>query len=264
MAYQVRDLTVEQTASFLGVSPATVGRRAKAGELRLVRSSSGGRLIRFAPYDDWLRADDAAGLLGVSSATVRLRVQRGQLAGQRVEGRWRVLLASVLDQPRVNPETLALFTGEQPPEAVPEPDRRPPGRFTKGMHVRLDEDTITLLEAARARHGTYAAAVDAALRREADEPVDVDEIAGIRVDLETTRGALERSRAQERDLRDRYRARPVDELYCPACERLVPIEEVTVVEVGDGLQELHHGAHEPRQASKLRRGTVAARRRAET
>lgn len=258
--YEERLLSIEQTASFLGVSPATVRRRLVAGELTMVRSHAGERMVRLRPYDDWLRVEDAAGLLELSTAAVRARIQRGELAGKRVGGRWRVLLAAVLDDGRVNRQALALFGGQQTPQEEPaEPVRRPAARMRKDVFVRLDEEECALLEQARARHGSNTAAIAAGLRADAEQPVDVDQAAELRVELETTRGALHRTRAEHDDLRARARAGLVDELYCPACERLIPVEEFRVIEIED-REELHHGAHRPRQDSKLRRGTAAGRR----
>lgn len=264
--FQTVDLTVEQAADLLGVSVGTVRRRLAARELRSVRTHDDGRtLVRVAPYEDWVPVDAAAGLLGQATSTVRAAAQRGELAGRRDEdGRWRVKLLSVLEDPRCDPRALALFTGGEPGPPAERPERiRPAARVTKDVFFRIDVDELELLERAKQRHGTYAAAIVHALRAAGqDDTLTGDELAELRLAVETNRSALERARAAHRNLSERAKGRLVDELYCPACERVVAIEEFDVLEI-DGTGELFHRPHGHRHGSKLRGSTVAARRKSE-
>lgn len=252
--YKTRDLTIEQAAAFLGVTPATVRRRMRARELRSVKTVGGAaELVRMAPYDDWLRVEDASQLLHLSTAAIRSRVQRAVLSGRREDKRWRVLLASILDQPEVDLAALELFGGNASDRPEPEqPPPRPPARLRRDMHFLFDEEEIAILEEARQRHGTYLAAIVAGLRADSANPIDLDDVAELRVNLDATRQSLERERRERQALKERAVILQGDVVACHDCDRFVPVEELRWVQVEDGSSVLHHGEHKLRQPNRLR------------
>lgn len=267
MAWQIRDLTVDETAAFLGVSGSTVRSRLRTKELRSVKDERGGRLVRFAPLEDTLRLPDAAGILGVATSTARAACARGELAGRRVDGRWRVRLVSVLEDPRADPAVVELFGGSPTPRPPVEPPRRPASSVYRSVQVRLPVEEAERLERLQARHGGGHGSLTLvvceglrALDEAADAPSEGD-LAELRSELEVRGEQLERARTAHRGLHERTQGRLVDEVYCPVCEELVAIEEFRVVEVEDGSTELVHAGHPHRRRSRLRPGSVAARRK---
>lgn len=257
-------LTDQETAQLLRLTPATIRRRRAAGELVTVHRVGGaGELVQLSPLDDWIRVEDAGALLGVSPTTVRGSIRTGRLVGRRGDhGRWRVQLASVLMDPRCDPDAYGLFTGEAPPEP-PAPAPRRPQRLRRALYVHLDEEEAELLERGRDRHGNYREAVVAGLRAiDVDDAPRPDELAELRAETEVRGQEVERVRALNEALRDRAATHHVDELYCPVCNRLVPIGEVDRLTLEDGTVELFHQEHGHRQGNRLRSSTVLARRAA--
>jgi excisionase family DNA binding protein len=266
--WQQRDLTVEEAARFLGVSGSTVRARLRSGELRSVKTQEGRVTVRFSPLEDWLRLPDAAGLLGVATSTARAACARGELVGRRKGGRWQVKLVSVLEDPRVDRGAVELFGGSPTPMPPPEPERPRPARLSRTVYVRLSPEDAETLERLQLRvgggYGSLSAVVAAALKvldeHDAGDVATGDELAELRAELLARSEALERARLAHRNLSERARARLVDELYCPVCERLVGIEQLEVIVLDDGSAELVHRGHPHRHGSRLRPGTVAGRR----
>jgi excisionase family DNA binding protein len=267
--WQQRDLTIDETARFLGVAVSTVRGRLRSGELRSVKTADRRVHVRLSPLEDWLRLPDAASLLGVATSTARAACVRGDLVGRRRGKRWEVKLVSVLEDPRVDPGAAELFGGSPTPLPPPEPARPRPSKLTRAVYVRLSPEEAETLDrlqlAAGGGYGSMGAVVAAALRvlddQDAGDVATGDELAGLRAELHARGEALERVRAAHRNVSERARERLVDEIYCPVCEHLVAIEEVDVVAGTDGGAELVHKGHPHRQGSRLRRSTVAARRR---
>lgn len=262
---QVRDMSIDETAAFLGVTPATVRSRLRSKELRSVQSAQGPQLVRFAPLEDTIRLPDAAGILGIATSTVRAACARGELAGQRVNGRWRVRLVSVLEDPRADPAVVELFGGSPTPRPPVEPPRRPPATAYRQVQLRLpleDAERLERLQAARGGgHGSLTLVILDALRAldESPDAPSSGELAELRSELAARGEQLERARAAHRGLHERAQGRLVDELYCPVCERLVAVEEFEPVGVAGDVELVHQG-HPHRHRSRLRPGTVAARR----
>lgn len=261
-AYLTLEIPIDEAARLLGVQAQTIRRRLRSGELRRADTiGAGDALVRLGP-GDVIRAEDAAALLGVATPTVRAAIERGRLAGRRDDaGRWRVELRSVLDDRRCDPAALALFTTGEPLLEREEtgPPERAPQRLRRDVFARLDEDEAALLERARDRHGTIRAALVAGLLAIDDDDF---ELAGaeLRAELELALEQLARARAAHRNLSERARLALVDEVYCPQCEALVPLAELGYHRLADGTVELYHRPHGHREASRLRPGTVLARR----
>jgi hypothetical protein len=262
------ELSIEDAAHLLHVQPQTVRRRVRAKELRSAETiGPGPAAVRLSPAEDWIRVEDASALLGVSPATVRSNISRGRLAGRREKnGRWRVLLRSVLEDRRCDPAALEAFGGERP---MGEPwdtlrqvqihDRGRPRPLHRQLNIRLNEEQAELLERCRDRHGTITAAIVVGLQAIDRDDVDVDR-AEVLVERDLYRGQLERVRSAHRGLQARAEGRMVDELYCHRCEAMVPIEETDRIELEDGSQEIFHRKHGHRSGSRIRSNTVIARR----
>lgn len=241
----------------LRVQPQTVARRRRRGEL-----PKGDRAdtVVLSPAT-WLRSEDAAAMLGLTTASVRGAAGRGELAGRRDrEGRWWIRLESVLADGRCDPETVAVFTGErvaQLEEVRPDPL---PDRMQRVLYVRLDSGESELLDELAAVHGSQRAAVGAGLRALHAEGASPAEVAELRVERDLFRDEAESSRETARLLAELSRERLVDELYCPACEALVPIEEADRAEDEQGYVVLYHRRHGLREGGKFRTSSVMARR----
>jgi excisionase family DNA binding protein len=257
--YRRVDLSVDEAAQLLRVQPETVRRRLRSKELRA--GPDGG--VRLAPGDDWLRVEDAAALLGVAPATVRSNVKRGRLTGKRVEGgRWRVRLASVLEDPRCDVDARQLFGGDverDGSEEVAPSSRSRRARPSRDVFLRLYDDESELLERAVDRHGSLRVAVVEGLRAIDDDTASID-VAELRASHDLAHEQLERVRTAHRNLSAHAQRRLVDEVYCHHCERLVPVEELGQHQLEDGRVELYHRKHGHRAGSKLRPSTVIARR----
>lgn len=251
------ELSLVDTARLLRVQPQTVTRRLRAGELE--RGPDGAVVL--SPATTWLRTEDAGAMLGVSSATVRGAAGRGELAGRRDrEGRWLIRLESVLADPRCDPETVAVFTGQRPP-AVEEPPPAPAiDRLTRPVYVRLDRDECELLDELAGEHGSQRAAVAAGLRALAAREATPADVAELRVERDLYRDQAEAAQETARALAELARERLVDELYCPACEALVPIEETDRQADEHGAVILYHRPHGLRSGGVLRGSSVVARR----
>lgn len=225
-----------------------------------------GRYVRFAPLEDTLRLPDAASVLGVATSTVRAACARGELAGRKVAGRWRVRLVSVLEDPRAAPEVVAAFGGSPTPRPPVEPERRPAPSVHRVVYLRLPLEDAERLERLRDRLGagkgslTFVVCEGLRMLDDAPDAPSSDELAELRAELLSRAEQLDRSRAAHRSLHERTEGRTVDELYCPVCERLAAVEEFEVVPAEDGSGELVHAGHRHRRASRVRAGTVAARR----
>lgn len=263
--FAARDVSIEEAAGFLGVSGSTIRDRLRSGELRRARDVAGGVHVRFVPLEDWLRLPDAAWLLGVSTSTLRAACTRGEIICRRVEGRWQVKLISVLEDRRCDPRAVALFSGgPPPPREEPAPARREPPVLRRRVHLALPAEDAERLERLRERHGSVTLVVCEGLRVLDEQPHSPtpDELAELHAGHAATRERLERVEAEHRQLVERSRDRLFDEVYCPACERLVASEELEQVVLADGTVELVHEPHKHRQASRYRSGTVAGRRQA--
>lgn len=258
------ELSIADVARLLHVQPQTVQRRLRAGELEQARTI-GDRpgLVRLSPADDWIRVEDASALLHVSPATIRAAIKRGTLIGRRDKnGRWRVLLRSVLEDRRCDPEAVEMFAGGQPFPQDPADLTRPPRRSAdlhRSVFLRLNAEEAEMLERCRDQHGTIRAAVVIGLQAVDRGEVDVDQ-AELLAERDLYAGQLDRVRTAHRGLRARAETRLVDEVYCPACEQLVPIEEFEAHDLPDGTQDIYHRAHTHRSGSRFRSNTVAARR----
>ena len=257
--YSRADLTVNEAAQLLRVQPETIRRRLRSKELR-----QGPAGVRLSPQDDWLRVEDASALLGVAPATVRSSIKRGRLVGRREDhGRWRVQLSSVLEDRRVDADARAAFgdverdTSEEP---APLRGATRRGRSSRDVFVRLYDDEPELLERAAAKHGTNRAAVVEGLRAIDDDAASSVDVAELRAAHELQGQQLERVRTAHRNLSAHARRRLVDEVHCHHCEKLVPIGELGEHPLADGSVELFHKKHGHRQTTKLRAGTVIARR----
>ena len=257
------EVTVEEAAFLLRVQPSTVRRRLRNGELR-GRRERGVQSVQLDPDTTWLRVEDAAGILNVTPATVRALIVRGALAGRREHGgRWRVRLASVLEDRRAHPDVVARFGGEpvDRPPVVPAGRLAAPGMMRRDVFLRLSADDAQLLERGRDRHGSITAAVAAGLRAiDTDDTYSPGEVAELRVDRDLHRDRARDHGERARALHEIVSRGVVEELYCPVCEQLVPINEVDLVDVGD-LVELYHGPHGHRKGGALRAGSVMGRRR---
>lgn len=255
------ELSIEDAARLLHVQPQTIRRRLKARELRSAETIGvSPAAVRLTPADDWIRVEDASALLRVSPATVRSNITRGRLTGRREKnGRWRVLLRSVLEDRRCDPATLEAFGGEPTKPESSTTEIHTQRRLHRQLNIRLTEEQAELLERCRDRHGTITAAVVSGLQAIDRDDVDVDQ-AEVLVERDLYRGQLERVRTAHRGLQARAEGRMVDELYCHRCEQLVPIEETDRLELEDGSHEIFHRKHGHRSASKIRSSTVIARR----
>jgi hypothetical protein len=259
------DVSVEEAASLLHVQPSTVRRRLRAGEL-LGRRDRGSQTVELDPATTWIRVEDAAAILGVTPATVRALIVRGALAGRRErEGRWRVRLASVLEDRRAHPDTVNRFGGEpaERPAAPVGPRLAGPGRLRRDVFIRLSAEDAELLERGRDRHGTITAAVAAGLRAiDTDDTYSPGEVAELRVDRDLHRDRADAVTRRVRVLHELVMRGVVEELYCPTCDKLVPVTEAEVAEVDGGDQvELYHAPHGHRRAGALRASSVVGRRR---
>lgn len=243
------------------MQPATVQRRLRGGELERAEGV-GGRpvLVLLDPAGMWLRVEDAAALLSVTPATVRSNIVRGRLDGRREEhGRWRVLLRSVLEDRRCDPQAVALFTGEAVPPS-PAPAARS-SRLHRSVFVRLSPEEEELLERCRDRHGTIRAAIVVGLRAVDSDELDGDDLAELRQEHAFYRERAEQLQAAHDGLRARAEGRLVDELYCQVCEQWVPVEQCAAVELEDGHLEVFHEMHGHRSGARFRSNTGLARRR---
>lgn len=260
--FAARDVSIDEAAGFLGVSGSTIRARLRSGELRRARDVAGGVHVRFVPLEDWLRLPDAAGLLGVSTSTLRAACAHGEIVCRRVEGRWQVRLISVLEDARCDPRAVALFSGAPPPpREEPAPARREPPALRRRVHLALPVEDAERLERLRDEHGSVTLVVCEGLRVLEEQPASPGEVEELYAEHRATRERLARVEGEHQALVERSRDRLVDEVYCPSCERLVPIEEFGDVVLEDDTVELVHEPHRHRQANRLRGGTVAARRR---
>jgi hypothetical protein len=259
------ELSVEDAARLLHVQPQTIRRRVRAGELQTAETiGPAPASVRLVPGEDWIRVEDASALLRVAPATIRSNITRGRLTGRREKnGRWRVLLRAVLEDPRCDPTAIEAFGGEAAGQDDKTPGHNAQVGRTHSLHrsvfVRLDPEESELLERCRDRHGTIRAAVVFGLEAIDRDDLDVD-VAEVHSERELYREQLERVRGAHRGLQERAEGRLVDELYCPVCETFVPIEETDRLEVADGTEEIYHRKHGHRSGSKIRSNTVIARR----
>lgn len=257
-ALQAIEVGVDEAARILHVQPSTVRRRLRAGELK--RGKGAGSVL-LAP-ESWIRVEDAAAILGVTTSTVRAMIVRGQLAGTRERsGRWRVRLESVLVEPRADGDVVARFGGEPTVEPDPGPAVAGVHRMRRPVYVQLDADEVELLERGRDRHGSQRAAVVAGLRAIDADAATPGEAAELRVERDLYRDSAEQARERAAVLAELARRGLVDELYCPTCERLVPIEEAGYVREQDGTVVLFHEPHGLREGGRLRSSSVMGRRR---
>jgi hypothetical protein len=231
--------------------------------LKRVRRATGDRVrdvVVLDPGETWLRVEDTAALLSVTPATVRAAISRGELAGRRERGgRWRVRLESVLGHPRCNPGAVARFGGK----ALPIEERAsdiPVGRLSRDVFARLDAAEAELLERARARHGTIRAAIVAGLRALDEDDTQPGEVAELRVAHDLYRDEAEQARNRAAVFADLFRRRAVDVLYCPVCEKLVPLDQAGYEVEPDGTVAIYHEPHGYRAGSRVRASTVMARR----
>ena len=232
-------------------------RRLRSRELHAAETIGAGDALVRLRADDWLRAEDAAAMLSVSTSTVRAGIHRGALNGKRRDkgGRWLVELRSVLEDPRCDPAAVALFTtGAEVEEVRPDPPAPAEHRLSRPVFIRVYEDELELLDRGRDRHGSHRAAVVAGLRAiDHDEDRDPAEVA---VERELFLERATRAEAEHAALEQRTSGRLVDEVYCPGCERLVPIDELELNDAGSEYVELMHPHRKPR------RSAMVARRRA--
>jgi hypothetical protein len=262
MAAEPIEISVDEAARLLRVQPQTVQRRRRRGEL-----GKGGRegMVVLSPSSTWLRSEDAGAMLGLTAASVRGAAARGELAGKRDrEGRWWIRLESVLTDNRCDPATVAVFTGERASGEAEVADRRPVvvDHLFRQVNVRLDRDESELLDELAAEHGSQRAAFGAALRALAAEGASPADVAELRVERDLYRDQAEEAQETARLLAELSRERLVDELYCPACDRLVPIEEADRQVDEHGTVVLYHRPHGRRDGGVLRSSSVMARRRA--
>jgi excisionase family DNA binding protein len=246
-------LTVDEAAQLLHVQPETIRRRIRTKELR--GGPDGG--VRLVPLDDWLRVEDAAALLSVAPATVRANIKRGRLVGRREgHGRWRVRLASVLEDRRVDARAAGLFGAEPAGDVddAPRPSRRR-GRASREVFVRLYDEEPELLERCVDRHGSIRVAVVEGLRAIDDDQIDVD-VAELRAAHDLRGEQLERVRTAHRNLSAHAASRLVDEVYCPRCEAMIPIGELEEHQLEDGTTALHCGRHRYRKPRVATRAPV--------
>lgn len=260
---RVIELSVDDTARLFHVGAPTVRRRLAGGEWQSTRPvGAGAPLVRLRPADDWIRVEDASALLGVSPATIRANVKRGRLAGRRHDhGRWRVLLRSVLEDPRCDPAAVALFGGEAPEKSqssTTEISRRPHS-LHRSVFVRLTEEEAEMLERCRDRHGTIRGAVVFGLHAIDRDDVDLD-AAELRTERDVLAEETGRLRAAHAGLSARARDRMVDELYCQVCEAYVPIGECGTEQLDDGHLVFFHEKHGHRSGGRFRMDTGLAKR----
>lgn len=258
------ELSQEEAARLLHVQRQTIQRRARAGELRTVKPAGPGPpAVRLSPAEDWIRIEDASALLSVSPSTIRSNIARGRLAGRREEnGRWRVLLRSVLEDSRCDPAAVELFGGERVAgsQADPQPaPRRQSASLHRTVFLRLTAEEAEVLERCRDRHGTIRAAVVFGLQAIDRDDLDVD-AAELRTERDLYQEQAERARAAHRGLQARTEGRVVDELYCHVCEDYVPVEECAATELEDGRLEIYHEKHGHRSGARFRSDTGLARR----
>jgi hypothetical protein len=262
---RVIDLSVNDAARLLHVQPQTVQRRLRSGELPRVETIGGQPpRVRLAPAEAWIRVEDASALLGVSPATIRSNIARGRLAGRREEhGRWRVLLRSVLEDPRCRPEAVEMFGGEGAPPPSPgvRPSRTGKRLLHRQLNVRLSEEEAELLDRARDRHGTFRAAIVVSLMAADEDGAAVDH-AELAAEHVLYREQLERLRVAHRGLRARAEGNLVEELHCHVCGVWVPVEECDAVELPGGGYEIFHEKHGHVSGSRFRTDTGLARRAA--
>ncbi len=242
----------------LRVQPQTIRRRLRAGTLEAKRGD-GVDVVVLDPHVTFFYVEDVGAALGVTAGTVRQMLGRGDLAGVRQHGgRWRVRLQSVLEHSRCDPELVVRFGGEAP---APEPARleERPARLVRPVYARLDVETAELLDRAVDRHGTQAAALAAALRA-LDDDVAPGELAELRVELELLREQEATARDRAAAIVELARRHHVDELYCPRCERLVPIDEADYVIDDEGHVAMFHAEHGYHAGGRIRASTIMARR----
>jgi hypothetical protein len=252
------EIPVAEVAALLHVQPQTVQRRLRAGELDRATTVDGRTMVRLVPGEDWLRVEDASALLRVSPATIRSNVSRGRLSGQRGRNeRWRVLLRSVLEDPRCDPAAVEVFGGE--PAPVPsefETNSRRPHSLHRQLNVRLTEEEAELLERCRERHGTIRQAVVRGLEAsDREEPTD-GEHAELVAERDLYQEQTERLRSAHRGLATRVH----DELYCQECDQWVPEAEWDEKETAGGHVEVFHKKHGHRSGTRFRSTTGLARR----
>lgn len=254
-------LSVEETAALLHVRSSTVRSRLRAGELRRVPGEGPVRVL--LEPGDYIRSEDAAAILGISPTTVRSAIGRGELAGRRTrKGRWQVRLESVLADPRAADTAASFSEAPRLPDeqtALIEETPRRPGRHD--LFVRLDEHELDLLELAQARYGTKRAAVATALACLVEHDAEPGEVAELRVERDVYR---DRVAELERDLQllaGISRRQVVDELYCPTCEAMVPIDGWGYArDEQTGTIEIYHRKHGHHRRTRLRNGSVMATR----
>lgn len=254
------EVSVDEAAALWRVQPQTILRRLRSKELR---RGAAPNTVSLDPGRTWVRVEDAAVMLGVTPATVRACISRGELAGRKERGgRWRVRLESVLADRRCDPTAAARFGGDTVPRDPPA--RRPAaeGAFRRMVLVRLDADESELLAHVRDRYGSQQAAIVAGLRAAEAGGATPSEVAELRVEHDLYRDEARAARERAALLAELARERLVDELWCPRCERLVPIEEAGyAVDEDSGVVELFHDPHGHHRAGRMRPGTVMARRR---
>lgn len=255
------ELSVEETAALLHVRPSTVRSRLRAGELR--RAAGAGAVRVVLEPGDYIRSEDAAAILGLSPTTVRAAIDRGELAGRRSRrGRWTVRLESVLADQRASEESRRLL------ELGPAPavdDDEPPAERRAGRHnvfVQLDDRELDTLELAAARHGSKRAAVAVALSALVEQDATPGDVAELRVERDTYRDRCEQLERDLQLLAGVARRQVVDELYCPQCETFVPLDQWGYARDADGRIEVYHRKHGHRGHSRMRTGSVMARRTA--
>lgn len=254
------ELSIGQAAGLLHVKESTVRSRLRSGELR--RAPGAGPVRVWLEPGDFIRSEDAAAILGVSPTTVRSAIDRGELAGKRVQGgRWRVRLDSVLSDPRAAESAAQLGSGA--PETVEEETSfaapRRPGRHD--VFVRLDEHEIALLELAAARHGSKRQAVATALSVLIEQDATPGEVAELRAEHAAMGEQLAQRDKDLRELASVARRQLVDELYCPRCEQMVPVEGWGYARDEEtGMIEVYHRAHGHARHGRMRTGSVMAHR----
>jgi hypothetical protein len=255
-------LTVDEAARLLHVQPQTIRRRLRSGELEQAeRIGEGGPAVRLVPAETWIRVEDASALLGVSPATVRSNISRGRLDGRReANGRWRVLLRSVLEDSRCKPEAIEILSGEQREELEINSNSRRPHSLRRAVYLRLSPEEADLLERGRDRHGTQRAAVVRGLLAIDRDDLEPDDGQELRAERDLFEEQLGRVRSAHRGLQERASSRMVDELYCHVCEGFVSIEDTEQLEREDGKVEIFHRKHGHRSGGRFRSDTVIARR----
>lgn len=255
------EIPVAEVARLLHVQPQTVQRRLRSKELAAAPTiGQGPALVRLTPAETWIRVEDASAVLGVSPTTIRSNITRGRLTGRREEnGRWRVLLRSVLEDPRCDPAAVEAFGGEPAPSTTEIHTEPRPHSLHRQLNLRLSEEELELLDRGRDRFGTIRAAVVAGLEAIDRDDLDVDH-AELRTERDVYREQAERLRVAHAGLRDRADGHLVEELHCHVCEQWVPVDDCEAVELPEGGYEIFHGKHGHVSGKRFRSNTGLARR----